>query len=79
MIKINDKYYIDKDKYNLILKAKHTAENGNEYYTDIGFFGSLKYLYSTLLELEIKEDLEILNNIGKIVSLIESFKESIKE
>jgi hypothetical protein len=79
MKKITDKYYLDSDSLNYILMEKHTYEKGKnigeDYYTNVGYYGSLKYLYKTLIELEIKENLDLLDNIKNIVDLIEKIEE----
>lgn len=78
MKKLNDKYYLDSDNYNLILCEKKTAKKGKnqgqEYYEQIGFYGRIEDLYKAIVEREIKSDLDILDNIQKVVDLINEIR-----
>jgi len=75
MLKINEKYYLDSDslQYILIEKnivAKKDSKNcGKETFKNIGYYGTLESLKKSLLEKEIKDNLDLLNNIDKIIEL----------
>lgn len=75
MLKITDKYYLRSNKNTLTLYQKKTNEQTKkESYKSIGYFTSLDGLYASLIEKEIKDDLELLTNIEKIQQLIEELK-----
>ena len=75
MLKINEKYYIDSDSCNYILLEKNVVQDeksknyGKEVYKNVAYYGNLKSLYNGLIEKEIKENIELLNNIEKIIEL----------
>lgn len=75
MLKINEKYYIDSDSCNYILLEKSIVKDeksknyGKEIYKNIAYYGNLNSLYNGLIEKEIKENIELLNNIEKIIEL----------
>jgi hypothetical protein len=75
MIKINEKYYLDSDsvQYILIEKsivAKEDSKNhGKETFKNIAYYGTLENLKVALLEKEIKDNLDLLNNIDKVIEL----------
>lgn len=82
MIKINDKYAIDFDKYNIILceirKRGEKAKNPNEEYLyQIGFFGKFEHLLDKMLQYEILT--EDKKNIQDLINAINDFKKEIKE
>lgn len=78
MKKLNDRYYLDSDTYSLILCEKKTAKKGKnqgqEYYEQIGFYGRIEDVYKAIVEKEIKSDLDILDNIQKVVDLINEIR-----
>lgn len=75
MIKINEKYYFDSDsvQYILIEKSLVTKEGsknqGKEIFKNIGYYGSLESLKVALLEKEIKDNLDLLNNIDRVIEI----------
>ncbi len=77
MLKINEKYYIDSDSCNYILLEKSVIQDkksknyGKEVYKNVAYYGNVKSLYNGLIEKEIKENIELLNNIEKIIELKE--------
>ncbi len=77
MLKINEKYYIDSDSCNYILLEKSIVKDeksknyGKEVYKNVAYYGNVKSLYKGLIEKEIKENIELLNNIEKIIELKE--------
>lgn len=83
MKKLNDKYYLDSDSCNLVLLEKMIVEKGankgKDYYKTIGYYGNLKSLYKSIIEKEIKIDLDLLDNIEKIVKLIDEIGEDKDE
>lgn len=75
MLKITDKYYLRSNKNTLTLYQKKINEQTKkESYKSIGYFTSLDGLYASLIEKEIKENLELLINIEKIQQLVEELK-----
>ena len=75
MIKITDKYYLDTDSCNYILiersivKDEKSKNYGKEVFKNIAYFGSIENLYNGIIEREIKENVELLNNIEKVIEL----------
>lgn len=75
MIKITDKYYLDTDSCNYILMERSIVKDekskncGKEVFKNIAYFGSIENLYNGIIEREIKENVELLNNIEKVIEL----------
>lgn len=75
MLKINEKYYLDSDsvQYMLIEKSivkKEDSKNcGKETFKNVGYYGTLESLKVALLEKEIKDNLELLNNIDRVIEI----------
>ena len=75
MIKINEKYYLDTDTYNYILlersivKDEKSKNYGKETFKNIAYYGNLETLYKAIIEKEIKGNIELLNNIEKVIEL----------
>lgn len=80
MLKINEKYYLDSDslQYILIEKSvvqKEDSENyGKETFKNVGYYGTLELLKQSLLEKEIKDNIELLNSIDKVIELKNELK-----
>ena len=80
MLKINEKYYLDSDcfQYILIEKGvvqKEDSENyGKETFKNVGYYGTLEGLKQSLLEKEIKGNIELLNSIDKVIELKNELK-----
>ena len=83
MKKLSDKYYLDNDSCNLVLLEKMIVEKGankgKDYYKTIGYYGNLKSLYKSIIEKEIKIDLDLLDNIEKIVKIIDEIGDNKNE
>lgn len=75
MIKITDKYYLDSDSCNYILIEKSIVQKedsknyGTETFKNIAYYGNIESLYNGIIEKEIKENIELLNNIDKIIAI----------
>ncbi len=75
MIKITDKYYLDSDSCNYILieksivKKEDSKNYGTETFKNIAYYGNIEGLYNGIIEKEIKENIELLNNIDKIIAI----------
>lgn len=75
MIKITDKYYLDSDSCNYILieksivKKEDSKNYGTETFKNIAYYGNIESLYNGIIEKEIKENIELLNNIDKIIDI----------
>lgn len=75
MLKINEKYYLDTDACNYILlersivKDKKSKNYGKETFKNIAYYGNLETLYKGIIEKEIKGNIELLNNIKKVIEL----------
>lgn len=75
MLKITEKYYLGSNKNNFVLYERKVSETGNERFKNIGYICTLDALYQTLIEKEIRENLELLNNIEKINEIIIELKD----
>lgn len=75
MIKITDRYYLDSDSLQYILIERSVVQKegsknyGAEKFSNIGYYSTLESLKKSLLEKEIKENLELLNNIDKVIEI----------
>ena len=75
MIKITDRYYLDSDSLQYILIERSVVQKegsknyGAEKFSNIGYYSTLESLKQSLLEKEIKENLELLNNIDKVIEI----------
>lgn len=75
MLKINEKYYLDSDSVQYILieksivKKEKSKNYGKETFKTVGYYGTLESLKVALLEKEIKENLELLNNIDRVIEI----------
>ena len=66
-------------KNTFILYEKKISATGKETYKNLGYMATLEAVYSTLLNKELREDLEILNNIDNILGGdLEKIPEDIK-
>lgn len=75
MEKITEKYYLGSNKSTFILYEKKISATGKETYKNLGYIATLEAVYTTLLNKELTEDLEILNNIEKINKMIQELRE----
>ena len=76
MLRITDKYYLSSNKTAFTLHERKVSETtGKETYKSVGYFNSLEGLYLSLVNKEIRDNLELLNNIDKISSMIEELKD----
>ena len=75
MIKLTNKYYLDTDSYNYILIEKTIVQKedsknyGKETFKNIAYYGNVESLYAGLIEREIKENVELLGNVEKIIEI----------
>ena len=76
MQKITEKYYLGSNKNNFILYERKVSETtGKGTFKTLGYMMTLDKVYTTLLDKEIKENIELLNNIQKITSMICELKD----
>lgn len=76
MLEITEKYYLGSNKTTFILYEKKISETtGKENYKKIGYYASLDSVYTSLIEKEIKSDIQILKNIEKVRDMIKELKE----
>ena len=75
MIKITDRYYLDSDSLQYILVErkvvnKEKSKNyGKETFKNIAYFPTIESLKNYIIEKEIKANIELLNNIDKVIEL----------
>ena len=77
-IKLSDNYYLKTDRLNYIIAQKINS-NGKEIYRNISYHGTLESLFRRLVELEIRENPTILENIDMCVHLINKLANNLKE
>lgn len=74
MINIDDRFYIDIDSMNYILKErkinKSGKNKGSEYFTAIGFYNTVENAFEAYLELMTRETLS-----GKALTVKEAVRE----
>ena len=79
MLEITKNYYLGCNKTNFTLFEKKVSENGKESMKNLGYYSSLEQVYDALIKKEIKDNMELLNNIKEIVSLVNELKEFTKK
>lgn len=83
MIKLNDKYSIDFDTYNIMLRETKVGATGKhigeERFEIIGYCTNFETLAKFLIEREIKINGETFETLNDIINLINNFKEEISE
>lgn len=81
MKKINENYYLDTDALNFILLEKRVYEKGKhigeEYYSAIGFYGTIVDLYNSLINKMIRDDFGLIADIKRVIDLIDEFKRNL--
>ena len=75
MKKITEKYYLGSNKSTFILYEKRMSTTGKETYKNLGYMATLEAVYTTLLNKELREDLEILNNIDRMNEMIKELRD----
>ena len=84
LLRINEKYYIDSDSCNYILIEKHVIQDkksknyGKETFKNIAYYGTIESLYKGLIEKELKENINLLNNIEQIISIKADLVEKVE-
>ena len=81
MIKLTDKYYIDFDSYNIMLREKHISKNtGKDAYVAIGYFLTFDELTNCLVSrCYMKENNDELKTLANIEQAVNDFKKEITE
>lgn len=87
MIKITDKYYLDSDSRNYILREKTIVTNeeskafGEERYTDCGFYASLESAIKGLVTISTREYIakKSLNSIEELLKEIKDLRKFIED
>lgn len=75
MIQICDNYFLDNDNMQYILVERKVVNKegsknyGKETFKNIAYFQTLESLKSYIIEKEIKANIELLNNIDKVIEL----------
>ena len=80
-IKVTDKYYIDADRFQFIALEKKTAKEGKnagkEWFDPVAFCGNLFQLKNWIFNQEIRDNIELINNISKCVELSNTIDKSL--
>ena len=79
MFKITKDYYLGSYRTNFALFQKKISESGKETMKNIGYYSNLEQVYDALIKKEISDNMELLNNIKEIVSLVNELKEFTKK
>ena len=79
MLEITKNYFLGCNKTNFTLLEKKVSESGKETMKNLGYFSSLDQVYDALIKKKIKDNMELLNNIKEIVSLVNELKEFAKK
>lgn len=81
--KLDDEYFIDKDRYNIILVKKKVIKNENdekkEIYKRIGFFRNLENAIHKYIDIKIKENLKVSKEINELLKNISELKKMINK
>lgn len=81
MIHIEGNYYLDSDKYQFIVceKKKRLSgrEIGEDYYDPVAFCGNLLQLKDWLFTQELRDNLNLLNNLEECIKLAYSIDKSL--
>ena len=79
--KLDNEYYIDNDKYNIILVKKKiiNKENGEkeEKYKRIGFFRNIENAIHKYIDIKIKNNLNTSKEVSELLKNIENIKKEI--
>ena len=81
MIKITDRFYIDSDKFQFIVLERKIAKEGKNVgsvkYDPVAFCGNLFQLKNWIYNQEIRENIDLLNNMNKCVELSNTIDKSL--
>lgn len=70
MIKITDRWYLDSDRFQFIIREKKLSKkDGKEYLDPTAFCGNLFQVKNWLLNQEIKDNLGLIENIDECIRL----------
>jgi len=74
MLKIDEKYYLDFDKYNVMLVSKRIKENGELVFKRITYHRNVESALKRYIEIKIKEDAEINQTVEELLNQIQELK-----
>lgn len=81
MVRIAKEYYLDSDSYNFTLYERKFSQSeknkGKEYFKALGYYGSIKNLYEAIIQREVSDDLGLIENMDKIINLMEEIKDGL--
>lgn len=81
MLRIAKEYYLDSDSYNFTLYERKISQGeknkGKEYFKVLGYYGSIKTLYEAIIQSEVSDDLGLIENMNKIINLMEEIKDGL--
>lgn len=78
MIKITDRWYLDSDRFQFIVKEKKLSKkDGKEYLDPVAFCGNLFQVKNWLLNQEMKDDLSLIENIDECIKLSNSIDKTL--
>lgn len=81
MLRIAKEYYLDSDSYNFTLYERKISQSGKtkgeEYFKALGYYGSIKNLYEAIIQREVSDDLGLIENMNKIINLMEEIKDGL--
>lgn len=81
MLRIAKEYYLDSDSCNFTLYERKISQGeknkGEEYFKALGYYGSIKNLYEAIIQREVSDDLGLIENMNKIINLMEEIKDGL--
>ena len=79
MLAITKNYYLGSNKNSFTLFEKKISDSGKETMKNLGYFSTLDQVYDALMKKEIKDNMDLLNNIQKVAEMIEELKTFTKK
>ena len=81
MIKITERFYIEADRFQFIVLEKKISKEGKNVgsvkYDPVAFCGNLFQLKNWIYNQEIRDNIDLLNNITKCVELSNTIDKSL--
>lgn len=78
MLEIDEVYYLDSDKYNIILCRKKVKENGEEIFKKISFHRNIEDALRKYIENKTKEKLNTNKTAEQLLKEIENLKKFLE-
>lgn len=83
MIELSERWFLDSDNLQFILYEKTMGQDGKrkgvEVFTAKAFCGNIEQLKNWIINQELKDNIELLNNIDKCIELSNTIDRSLSE